>query len=101
LTPIFQAFLSRHVDGIIGRFLKSGKTMPGSRSNHLDLEIPLVYITMEPQKDISVVAIDNYLGGRMAVSHLLEQGYRKIGHISGPLDWWEDTPKNGSLEGCH
>ena len=23
------------------------------------------------------------------MSHLLEQGYRKIGHISGPLDWWE------------
>jgi LacI family transcriptional regulator len=25
----------------------------------------------------------------MAMSHLLEQGYRNIGHISGPLDWWE------------
>jgi LacI family transcriptional regulator len=25
----------------------------------------------------------------MAMSHLLEQGYRKIGHICGPLDWWE------------
>ncbi|HJR81599.1 MAG TPA: substrate-binding domain-containing protein, partial [Anaerolineales bacterium] len=22
-------------------------------------------------------------------AHLLEQGYRKIGHIAGPLDWWE------------
>ena len=36
-----------------------------------------------------MVTIDNYLGGRMAMSHLLEQGYRKIGHISGPLEWWE------------
>jgi LacI family transcriptional regulator len=44
---------------------------------------------MEPQASISVVSINNYLGGRMAVSHLLEQGYRHIGHISGPLDWWE------------
>ena len=25
----------------------------------------------------------------MATEHLLEQGYRHIGHISGPLDWWE------------
>jgi LacI family transcriptional regulator len=23
------------------------------------------------------------------MSHLLEQGYQRIGHISGPLDWWE------------
>ena len=23
------------------------------------------------------------------MAHLLEQGYRHIGHVSGPLDWWE------------
>jgi LacI family transcriptional regulator len=23
------------------------------------------------------------------MAHLLEQGYRRIGHISGPLEWWE------------
>ena len=23
------------------------------------------------------------------MTHLLEQGYRNIGHISGPLEWWE------------
>ncbi len=23
------------------------------------------------------------------MSHLIEQGYQHIGHISGPLDWWE------------
>jgi len=44
---------------------------------------------MEPQENISIVSIDNYLGGRMAMSHLLEQGFQNIGHISGPLDWWE------------
>jgi LacI family transcriptional regulator len=54
-----------------------------------DIEVPLVYITMEPRENLSIVAVDNYLGGRMAMSHLLEQGYRKIGHICGPLDWWE------------
>jgi LacI family transcriptional regulator len=44
---------------------------------------------MEPRDGLSIVTIDNYLGGRMAMSHLLEQGYRKIAHISGPLEWWE------------
>jgi LacI family transcriptional regulator len=43
----------------------------------------------------------------MAMSHLLEQGYRHTGHISGPLDWWEarqrmtawkDALKEGGLE---
>jgi LacI family transcriptional regulator len=44
---------------------------------------------MEPQENISIVSVDNYLGGKMAMCHLLEQGFRNIGHISGPLDWWE------------
>jgi LacI family transcriptional regulator len=44
---------------------------------------------MQSRDGISMVSVDNYMGGRLAMSHLLEQGYRRIGHISGPLDWWE------------
>src|SRR4030095_5330204 len=87
VEPIFQALLSRHVDGIIWAVPEVGENH--ARVNESTLDVPLVYLTMEPQKDISVVAIDNYLGGRMAMSHLLEQGYRKIAHVSGSLDCWE------------
>lgn len=89
IKPIFQALLSRHVDGIIWAVPEVGENHAWVNQSSLDSNVPLVYLTMEPQRDISVVAVDNYLGGRKAVSHLLEQGYRKIGHISGPLDWWE------------
>ena len=89
IRPIFQAFLSRHVDGIIWAVPEVGENRTWVNSPPADLEIPLVYITMEPKDDLSVVYVDNYLGGQMAMSHLLDQGYRKIGHISGPLDWWE------------
>jgi LacI family transcriptional regulator len=87
--PIFQALLSRHVDGIIWAVPEVGENRSWVRRLSLDLEVPIVYLTMEPQENISVVAINNYLGGRMAMIHLVEQGYRCIGHISGPLDWWE------------
>jgi len=89
IEPIFQALLSRHVDGIIWAVPEVGENHLWLNDSTLDLNVPLVYLTMEPQKNISVVAIDNYRGGRMAMSHLIEQGYRNIGHISGPLDWWE------------
>lgn len=89
VAPIFQAFLSRHVDGIIWAVPEIGENRKWVNNPPSDIEVPLVYLTMEPRTNISVVSIDNYLGGRMAMSHLLEQGYRKIGHISGPLDWWE------------
>ena len=89
IQPIFQALLSRHVDGIIWAVPEVGENRKWVNNPTADIEVPLVYITMEPRNNLSIVSIDNYLGGRIAMSHLLEQGYRKIGHISGPLDWWE------------
>ncbi len=89
VAPIFQALLSRHVDGIIWAVPEIGENRKWVNSPPSDVEISVVYLTMQPQKNIPVVSIDNYLGGRIATSHLLEQGYRNIGHISGPLDWWE------------
>jgi LacI family transcriptional regulator len=44
---------------------------------------------MEPRANVSVVQVDNYAGGRIATQHLFEQGYRRIGHVSGPMAWWE------------
>ncbi len=89
IAPIIQAYVSHHVDGIIWAVPEVGENRKWVNNPLMDIEIPLVYLTMEPQKDLSIVTIDNYLGSRMAVAHLVEQGYRNIGHISGPLDWWE------------
>src|SRR5512142_2021396 len=89
VVPIFQALFSRHVDGIIWAVPEVGENRNWVDQQSLDLKIPIVYLAMESRRGISTVSIDNYLGGRMAMSHLLEQGYRRIGHISGPLDWWE------------
>ena len=89
ITPIFQAFLSRHVDGIIWAVPEVGENRKWVNNPPADIGLPLVYLTMQPQNQLLIVSIDNYLGGRLAMSHLLEQGYRKIGHICGPLDWWE------------
>jgi LacI family transcriptional regulator len=44
---------------------------------------------MQPRDDIPSVATDNFQGTVMAIQHLLDCGRKKIGHISGPLDWWE------------
>jgi LacI family transcriptional regulator len=55
--------------------------------------VPIIFLTMHPQSEVSVVAVDNYMGGRMATEHLLQQGYRRIGHIAGPLAWWESRQR--------
>lgn len=91
--PIFHALFSRHVDGIIWAVPEVGENRKWVNNPLADVDVPLVYLTMAPQDNLSIVSVDNYQGGRMAMSHLLEQGYRKIGHISGPLDWWESRQR--------
>jgi LacI family transcriptional regulator len=89
VRPIFRALTSRHVDGIIWAVPEVGSNRAWIREAQLDLAVPLVFLTMEAQQGIPVVSVDNYLGGQIATAHLIEQGYRQVGHISGPLDWWE------------
>jgi len=89
IPPIFQAFHDRHVDGVIWAVPEVGKNHDWINHNALENGIPTVFLTMEPTENILVVSIDNYLGGRIAVNHLFEQGYRHIGHVAGPMDWWE------------
>ncbi len=88
-TPVFQALVSRHVDGVIWAVPEVGANRRWIQHLPLQLEVPIVYIAMEPRANVSVVAINNYLGARLAMGHLLEQGFRRIAHIAGPLDWWE------------
>jgi LacI family transcriptional regulator len=52
------------------------------------LGIPVVVIGTEVDNVLSVVMIDNCFGGKQATQHLLEQGYRTIGIITGDLDEW-------------
>ena len=38
-------------------------------------------------------AVDNREGGRLATQHLLDEGYRSIGIITGPCSWWESQQR--------
>lgn len=89
VNPIFQTLSSRHVDGIIWAVPEVGENLNWINRSSVDQNIPMVYITMKSREKICVVSIDNYLGGQLAMTHLIEQGYRHIGHISGPMDWFE------------
>jgi DNA-binding LacI/PurR family transcriptional regulator len=43
----------------------------------------------EYRPDVSVVAIDQRHGARLATQHLLDLGHRTVWHVGGPLDWTE------------
>jgi LacI family transcriptional regulator len=63
------------------------------------IPVPVLFLAMRPREGISSVATDNFQGAILAIRHLLDCGRKKIGHISGPLSWWEaDERKRGWRE---
>jgi LacI family transcriptional regulator len=89
LRPLFRSLLARRIDGIIWAVAEVGDNRAWLQEQSGKLPVPIIFLTMQLRPGLPIVAVDNYAGGRMATEHLLEQGYRHIGHITGPLDWWE------------
>jgi LacI family transcriptional regulator len=93
---------SRYVDGIIWAVPEIGENRAWLQDRVYKPPVPIVFLSMEPQPDQFVVAVDNYSGGLLATRHLIAQGCQNIGLITGPLDWWEARQRKlgwrGALE---
>jgi DNA-binding LacI/PurR family transcriptional regulator len=93
IVPIINELRSRHVDGIIWAAPEIGDNRDWVEEFPEQGNMPFVYLTMEPRDSKSIISVDNHKGGTLAVEHLIENGYTKIGHIAGPLDWWESCQR--------
>lgn len=98
-----NSLLARQVDGILW-------LVPEIHDNHIWIDermdaipVPVLFIATRPRPGISSLSTDNFHGAEMATLHLLKDcGRKKIGHISGPVGWWEaDERKRGWLETLH
>jgi len=89
IQPLLNGLLERRVDGILWAVPEVGDNRSWVKDQVAGLSAPMIFMQMQARPGVSIVAIDNYAGGRMATEHLLEQGHRHVDHISGPLDWWE------------
>ncbi len=107
IEPVFQALIARHVDGIIWAVPEVGDNQRWLKELSPALPVPFIFLTAPPHSDLPSIDYDNYRGGRMATQHLLEQGFRHIGHLSGPLEWlsarqrkdgWQDALRDVGIE---
>lgn len=55
----------------------------------LTSHVPLVMVEVSGPKEIPSVMVDQVLGARLAVRHLIGLGHRTILHVSGPPRWSE------------
>lgn len=88
IDEVIDSLLARHVDGIIWDVPEHDDNQAWAHGIK-NLPVPIVFMSMEAKPGYSVVSLDSYLGAQIATQHLLDQGCRNIGHISGGLAWWE------------
>ena len=98
VEPILRDLIARQVDGIIWAVPEAGDNRSWLQALLPTLPMPIVFLSMHEMPGVTVVANDNRLGGRLATEHLIAQGRRKIGHIAGPLVWWEARERKAGWE---
>jgi DNA-binding LacI/PurR family transcriptional regulator len=96
IDDVIDSLLARQVDGILWAAPEIGDNHAWVDRGLEKFPVPVMFLAMQPRDGISSVATDNYQGAMMATRHLLSLGRKSIGHISGPLGWWEaDERKRG------
>ncbi|MCB0032516.1 MAG: LacI family DNA-binding transcriptional regulator [Anaerolineales bacterium] len=93
VDELIGTLIEYHVDGIIWAIPEIGDNRSGLAEAIAQVNLPCVFINSQPRPDFTVANIDNLFGGRVATQHLIDQGYRAIGLISGPSDWWEASER--------
>jgi LacI family transcriptional regulator len=90
---ILEALLSHRAAGILWAVPEIGGNRQWLCEQIQTIDTPVVFLNMQARPCTVTVAVDNREGGRRATEHLLTQGYRKIGIITGPPTWWESRQR--------
>jgi Transcriptional regulators len=98
VVPLLRWFKSHQVDGIIWAAPEIEDNRYWLKDIFPLIDIPIIFLTMEEQKNVTIVTTDNLNGAKAATEHLIRQGRKNIGHISGPLDWWEARQRKKGWE---
>ncbi len=87
IGAIFETLLSNHVDGIVWCIPEIGNNIEHVIARRDKLSVPLVFTDKLPTHQDLMVCSDNYLGGYTATRHLIDNGHRTIGLITGPVSY--------------
>ncbi len=104
---VMHELLAYRVDGIIWAIKEMDHTADQIADILTGLPMPVMCVSANLQNPLPAVICDNHLGGYLATDHLLQQGYRHIGIITGPsrmiasnerLRGWDDALQTAGIE---
>jgi LacI family transcriptional regulator len=79
-----ETMLSNQIDGVLVSFSRETHNFDHFKKM-IDIEFPIVFFDRIPELENSInVTVNDYQGAYDAVKHLIDQGFQKIVHLSGP-----------------
>lgn len=89
IVPIIESLIAHRVEGIIFAVPELSDNVKTVQAQLPSTCPPILFVKSRPHPHYTTVSIDNYRGACLAVEHLARAGRRRIGMISGPMDWLE------------
>ncbi|MCR9015871.1 LacI family DNA-binding transcriptional regulator [Aquiflexum gelatinilyticum] len=79
-----ETMLSNQIDGVLVSFSRETTNFDHFKKM-IDREFPIVFFDRIPDLENTInVTVNDYQGAYNAVKHLIDQGFKKIVHLSGP-----------------
>ncbi len=90
VEDLLNDLYARQVEGIIWAIPEIGENRAWARLRPPDFAAPVVFVNgTTGQMTLPLVGVDNHAIGCLATEHLWAGGARRIGIVTGPLNWWE------------
>jgi DNA-binding LacI/PurR family transcriptional regulator len=81
-------------EGVDGIVLIAPQTNGSRNIESLKLRIPIIAHEGKRTDYISIVASNQFEGGLLATEHLISLGHKNIGHLGGPLTFYDATERH-------
>ncbi|HMO11679.1 MAG TPA: substrate-binding domain-containing protein [Actinotalea sp.] len=83
-----EHFMAQGVDGAV---VIAAQDDALAAVRDFDAPVPVVVVGPRelPPGSVHPVAVDHYLGARLATRHLIDLGHTDVAHLAGPQDWIE------------
>jgi DNA-binding LacI/PurR family transcriptional regulator len=85
ISRLLDNLLSHQVDGIIWTGAGIDSNLEWIHAKLRQIPVPVMFVSRQVSRNLATVYSDSRAGARMATEHLVAQGYRHIGLITGPL----------------
>jgi DNA-binding LacI/PurR family transcriptional regulator len=106
IDAFLNSLVARQVDGIIWQAPRIGNNQDWINPDRL-MRLPPIVLNGLPNPYVNTVSMDNHHGGLIATRHLIEQGWQRIGAITGRaehimtserLRGWQDALREAGRE---